>query len=122
MGGIASPDPCEPFAMRRTGHGASATDMRGMSSPGPARTFGVDAAAEHPLIRPSRAWRNKRASAGVVGAVSAVSVLVLFLLGDVPALPCLVAAFCLGPLAVGTTSRSRRERAEAVAGDPAGVP
>jgi hypothetical protein len=108
--------------MRRTGHGASVTDMRGMSSPGPARTLGVDAAAEHPLIRPSRSWRNKRASTGVVGAVSAVSVLVLFLHGDVPELPGLVPAFCLGLLAAATTSRSRRERAEPVAGDPAGVP
>jgi len=43
------------------------------------RAFGVDAAADDPLIRAPRSWRKQRASAAIVGAVSAVSVLALVL-------------------------------------------
>ena len=57
------------------------------------------------------------ASAAIVGAVSAVSVLVLALLGEAPALPGLVAAFGLGLLAARLTSHSPRRRAEAVDGE-----
>jgi signal transduction histidine kinase/ActR/RegA family two-component response regulator len=87
-----------------------------MSSPGVVRTFGVNAAGDHPLVRSPRSWRKQRASAGIVGAVSAVSVLVLVLLGELSTLPGLVAAFGLGLLAARFTS-SPRERAEAVDGD-----
>ena len=84
-----------------------------MSSIDLARTFGVDAAGEHHLLRLPRSWRRRRSSTAFV--VSGVSVLVLALLGVVPTLPGLavVAAFGLGLLAARLTSRSSRERAEA---------
>ena len=89
--------------------------MHGMSSPGLGRTFGVNAAGDLPLVRPSRSRRTKRASAAAVGAVSAVSVLVLVLLGAAPALPGLFAAFGLGLLAARMTFPSAHGRA--VGGD-----
>src|SRR5690349_15641433 len=91
--------------------------MQSVSSPGPGRTFGVDATGDHPLVRPSRDWGTKRASAAAAGAVSAVSVLVLVLLGEARALPGLLAAFGLGLLAARMTSHSARGRAGAVKGD-----
>ena len=90
--------------------------MNRLSSPGLVRTFGVNAAAAHPLSRPSRSWGKMGASAAIVGAVSAVSVLVLALLGEAPSLSGLVAAFGLGLLAARLTSHSPRRRAEAVDG------
>ncbi len=89
--------------------------MHGMSSPGLGRTFGVNAAGDLPLVRPSRSRRTKRASAAAVGAVSGVSVLVLVLLGAAPALPGLFAAFGLGLLAARMTFPTAHGRA--VVGD-----
>jgi len=65
MGDIAPLGRCEASAMRRTQRFS--------------RAFGVDAAADDPLIRPPRSLRKQRASAANVGAVSAVSVLALVL-------------------------------------------
>ena len=65
MGDIAPLGRCKASAMRRTQRFS--------------RAFGVDTAADDPLIRPPRSLRKQRASATIVGAVSAVSVLALVL-------------------------------------------
>ena len=86
-----------------------------MSSIDLARTFGVDAAQEAPLLRLPR-WRTKRASVALAGAVSGVSVLVLAVLGVVPTLPGIAAvgAFGLGLLTARRTSHPMRGQALAV--------
>ena len=66
MSDIAPFGRCKPSAMRRT---------QRLS-----RVFGVDAAADDPLIRPPRSSRKQRASAATVDAVSAVSVPALALI------------------------------------------
>jgi hypothetical protein len=74
--------------------------MLAMSLADLAPTFGVDAAVEHPLLQPLRAWRTQRMGIALAGAVSSVSMLVLVLLGMVPTLPgiAVVAAFGLNLL------------------------
>jgi hypothetical protein len=86
--------------MRWTRRGSSDEDTAVVSSNDLAPAFGADAAVEHPLLHPLRAWRTQRTGIALVGAVSGVSVLVLAFLGVVPTLPGLavVAAFGLGLL------------------------
>jgi len=104
--------------MRRTQRGISSYDGRpSASSIDLARTFGVDAAAETPLIRLPRRLTT-RTGAASAGAVSCVTVLVLAVLGVVPYLLgiAVVLAFGLGLLPARVAPRSMRGQAVAVGG------